>query len=557
MATREQLLAALRNAHNAGDTSGAHRIGQMIAAMDAQPKAERSFKDVLYENLVGVGEADTFGEKAGQYVRGLAAATARGIADAPALPANLLQLGAKGVEKLFGMQEPSMVSRGLEALPDTRAALYSLPIIGEEARYVAPDRAGRWISTAGEAIGGGGMMAGPKALLPSALSGLGSEGGAEVSQRLFPDNPNAEIIGRLVGAVAAPSVASRIASPAGAPSAARTRNVNTLREAGLPVTAGQTSGSRTLRTLEGSSEISDDALRAFNSYVMRQIGGSADDLAGDPAALEAIKNGLKGEFDDITSNLRVDPTLTPVVSQLDDIAKTYAIEAPSGELRKVIEHVSDQLGEALSGGQQLTSTAVMRWRSQLSEMTRSGDAATVSAAVKAIDAVDGMVEASLIAAGRAQDVARLAAVRPAWRDFLAVETAATRATNANDLITPASLRNALAAQNRTQLLYGDRGDLGAVTKAAADVYRSAPTVLPDGLRKLAGFVPAATAAASVAATGSPALGALGWMAPYIGRGVLNTPPVQSALKVSNPAAFEALQGLSLTQRLLLGAGGGR
>ena len=130
---------------------------------EAQP--ERSFGDMLYENIIGSGEVDTPGERLGQLIRGAGAATARGIADVPALPANLLQLAASGYEKLTGAEEPSAVSRALEALPDTREMLAAVPVIGPESQYVAPGTAGEYISTIGEFAGGAGLSAGPKAMI--------------------------------------------------------------------------------------------------------------------------------------------------------------------------------------------------------------------------------------------------------------------------------------------------------------------------------------------------------------------------------------------------------
>ena len=74
------------------------------AAPATEPTApERGFGQMLYENVIGSGEVDTPGERLGQYIRGGTAAVARGIADVPALPANLAQLGAMGVEKALGM----------------------------------------------------------------------------------------------------------------------------------------------------------------------------------------------------------------------------------------------------------------------------------------------------------------------------------------------------------------------------------------------------------------------------------------------------------------------
>ena len=176
---REQLMNALRAADAAGDTEAAQRFAQMLKTLSAAP--ERTFGQMLYENVIGSGEADTPGEKLGQYIRGAGAATARGIADVPALPANIAQLGAIGVEKAFGMEEPSMVSRGLAALPDTRNMLSA--VTGGESEYQAPGKIGEYISTAGEFAGGAGASAGPRAMLQyGVVPGLASEAAGQATE---------------------------------------------------------------------------------------------------------------------------------------------------------------------------------------------------------------------------------------------------------------------------------------------------------------------------------------------------------------------------------------
>lgn len=176
---REQLMKALRAADAAGDTEAAQRFAQMLKTLIAAP--ERTFGQMLYENVIGSGEADTPGEKLGQYIRGAGAATARGIADVPALPANIAQLGAIGVEKAFGMEEPSMVSRGLAALPDTRSMLSA--VTGGESEYQAPGKIGEYISTAGEFAGGAGASAGPRAMLQyGVVPGIASEAAGQATE---------------------------------------------------------------------------------------------------------------------------------------------------------------------------------------------------------------------------------------------------------------------------------------------------------------------------------------------------------------------------------------
>ena len=173
-------------------------IGRLLGDAPTEAAPKRTFGEMLYENVIGSGEADTPGEKLGQYIRGAGAATARGIVDVPAMPVNLAQLGAKGVEKALGMEEPSMVSRGLNALPDTRNMLSVAT--GGESDYVAPGTAGEFISTAAEFAGGAGMAAGPGAILKYGVApGVASEAAGQLTE-----GTKAEPYARLAAGLFAP-----------------------------------------------------------------------------------------------------------------------------------------------------------------------------------------------------------------------------------------------------------------------------------------------------------------------------------------------------------------
>lgn len=177
----------------------------------SQPAArpERSFGDMLYENVIGRGDVDTPGEKLGQYIRGAGAAVARGLADVPAIPVNIAQLGALGVEKLAGMEQPSAVSRGLAKLPDTREMLASVPVIGPESEYVAPGRAGRFIATGGEFVGSGAGLGGARAIPQALGAGVASEGAGQLFEGSSLE-PYARVAGGVAGALAVGGVEAAI-----------------------------------------------------------------------------------------------------------------------------------------------------------------------------------------------------------------------------------------------------------------------------------------------------------------------------------------------------------
>lgn len=263
---------------------------------------ERTIGQTIYENVIGSGEVDTPGERLGQYIRGGTAAVARGMADVPALPANLAQLGAMGVEKVLGMEEPSMVSRGLAALPDTREMLGAVPIIGPESEYVAPGTAGEFISTAGEFAGGAGASAGPRTMLKYGVApGVASEAAGQVTEGTAVE-PYARTAAALLTpaavGVAHKGIQRAVSPTAGQLDPSRMQAVETLREAGVTPTAGQVVGGRAAESQlyrEASTAagrtMADDALEDFTAAAMKSVGSTARKAT--PDALEEATSRIE------------------------------------------------------------------------------------------------------------------------------------------------------------------------------------------------------------------------------------------------------------------------
>jgi hypothetical protein len=94
--TEQQLRDAARRAYDDGDVATARsliaraRAAGGTPAPDAAPESlyDRFRQTMVGENLIGYGEVDTRGERLGEFIRGATAATARGLADVPAIPAN-------------------------------------------------------------------------------------------------------------------------------------------------------------------------------------------------------------------------------------------------------------------------------------------------------------------------------------------------------------------------------------------------------------------------------------------------------------------------------------
>jgi len=189
MATFDELLTKARELKAQGRLADAKRVAEIairqrdavkqgsvnpaIAPVQQPPK--RSFGETLYQNVIGRGPADTFGEKLGQQIKGVGAGAMRGTADLATLLAPAFTPMNTGRK---------VMSR----------------ITGGESNYVAPGTLGKYGSSFGEflpgtAIGGGGLGK----IAKYALGGsIGSET-AGLATRGTKYEPYARLFGALIG----------------------------------------------------------------------------------------------------------------------------------------------------------------------------------------------------------------------------------------------------------------------------------------------------------------------------------------------------------------------
>jgi hypothetical protein len=340
-------------------------------------------------------------------------------------------------------------------------------------------------------------------------------------------------------------------SPTAGTAAPRVAAAETLREAGVPVTAGQQAGSGILRRIEGTGQPSGEQLEALTQAALRSIGSDASRVTDD--VLNAARNRIGGVFDDVTQNLvvTVDPS---EVAALQQAAATYRQLAPTTAQAPIIDNIVDAVSNP---NIQPTADQLMTWRSSLSKLTTTPDAATRQAAVDALEAIDDIIANSLRVAGRDADVASLNTARQQWRDYLAIERAAAQGGEAaaEGLLTPGGLRIGVQGQNRGQYVRGQRGELGDITRSAQAVLGTAPTTLPFGIRSES-QLPRAVGAMLGGGAGSAAgpvgagIGALAGSAlPEIGRAVTMSAPMQAYLR--NQLVGPSVSRLTPAQRALI------
>lgn len=454
--------------------------GTPPAAEQPVAETERTLGQTIYENVIGSGEVDTPGERLGEMIRGGTAAVARGMADVPAIPVNIAQLATAGVEKAFGMEEPSMVSRALEKLPDTREMFSAIPVIGPESQYVAPGTAGEYISTTGEFAGGAGLSAGLRAMLRyGAAPGAASEAAGQATEGTEAE-PYARTAAALLTPIAAGvggRQAQRVISPmAGQISPARQQAVETLRREGVQPTAGQVVGGaaaesqlfREAATAVGRAK-SEKALGDFTEAVMKRVGSSASRAT--PDALEEATSRIGKVFDDVVSGVDVIPTRDNLIKMNNSI-KTYTQLAPKETAAPIFRNMQKALNEAAVTGKPIPASVIKEWRSTVSKATTSEDGAMRNAAIDAIEALDDAINSALVAAKKPEAVANLREARGQYRNLLAIEKAAAR-SDVEGILSPLQLRTALIQQGRRRYTQG-KGDLAPITRAAADVLRPLP-----------------------------------------------------------------------------------
>ena len=531
------------------------RTAALRGTQELQPEqpaeARRTLGQALYENIIGSGEVDTPGERLGQYIRGGTAAVARGMADVPALPANIAQLGALGVERLLGMEEPSMVSRALARLPETREMLASVPVIGPETQYVAPGTAGEYISTMGEFAGGAGLLGRASDMIRfGALPGAASEFAGQRTEGT-PLEPYARTAAALGAGFLGVRPTSRIAPIGGADDEAM-RLANVLRSEGVQPTAGQIMQSGALQRAEGMVEPSTRQLQDFTAAAMRSVG--SDDLRATDTALGAANKRITDTMDDILKGVTVTPNIA-LANRAARVAADYLENAPASAVVPRVRNIVDQIIDAATtpNGKQIDLETLRIWRTSLGRMTQSNDEATRIAAVQLRELIDGATDAALSQAGRADQLQAMREARTQYRNFLAVRDAATRAGAETGVLTPTQLnQSVIRTQGRANYAVGRGTELANLSRAGAALMRPLPTVEQGGFRR---FLPEVGGAGAGGAIGFGLAGAPGAIAgatigagvPIAGQAMMRSAPLQTT--VLDP--FAAMMQVSRTAPGLL------
>lgn len=515
-------------------------------ARAAQP---RTIGQKIYDNVIGDPNdgVNSYGEQLGSLIRGGTAGVARGLADVPALPANIAQLGARGVEWVTGMEEPSMFSRGLNALPDTRDMLASVPVIGPESQYQAPGILGAMASTVGEFAGGaagvgkllpGNMSTGETMLRYGVVPGVASETAGQLTE-----GTAVEPYARAGAALGAGLLASP--KPGAFPTSTEAgKMANRLQDGGVRgVTVGQSRGSQPLMSAEGRLQATPSQIDDFTASIMRQL-GSKEKLAT-PEALKSVQDDIVQQMDDAVRGVSITPNQSNAAAALK-VSDDYAARVPALQLNPRLRGIADEIKTAAASGKPVSLAQLKTWRSDIGSLTTSADDATRTAAHQLRGLINDMTDQALTSAGRADDIGRLAAARESYQNFVGIRDAASRAGAEGGTLSPQAVnQSVIRSQGRERYATGQTTPMSEFTRAGAAVLRPASTVSPGGVRAIAGAAPLAGAGilggGALQAGADPLMAGLlaasGALAPEIGRSFVRGNLMQQLMR--NPAAVPA------------------
>lgn len=182
------------------------------AAMGLAPikKEGQTLGQALYENVIGSGEVDTFGEQIGDVIGTAAAGGYRGIKGLLETPEMLLRLGKRAGEEisaLTGSRDPSKEKTSILDTKTGQLVESAYGLVGADKDYLSrrgETTAAQYAGTIGEflpaAIGGGAGAA--KAALAAAV---GSETAGQLTE-----GTSYEPVARVVGAFASPAAISAV-----------------------------------------------------------------------------------------------------------------------------------------------------------------------------------------------------------------------------------------------------------------------------------------------------------------------------------------------------------
>lgn len=251
-----------------------------------------------------------------------------------------------------------------------------------------------------------------------------------------------------------------------------------LASEGVPVTAGQKTGSKMLRMSESeiggtvAEDIFDTQREAFTQAALKRVGENASRAT--PDVVDNAFNRIGNEFDTLAARNAMIPD-QKVAADLTNIAVDYASTVAPGMRSPIIEKtVNDVVGLLQSG--RMDGEVYKTLRSNLDRFARGTMQPEAKMAARdLIQALDTGMERSILRNNPA-DAGRWSKVRRQYRNMLVIEQSLAGAGEAADagIITPARLRQAtVSKQGKRNYVRGD-GDFAELARAGGMLLRDMP-----------------------------------------------------------------------------------
>lgn len=481
-------------------------------AADASLDQEFAQQSQLSQQIAGpVQKPETYGEST--FAQGASGAN-EGLASVLGLPVSattgLLNAGIGGINAVTGSQFGPIKKPigGIEFFHDLMGGAIQPPTDDPGKQFIR-----RTMQDVGASV--------PTMFLPGAgvasqlAMALGSGAAGAAAEQLAPDNQAVQIGAQLVGAFGAKKmgdVARRLVTPFPA-SLAKQAAAATMRQEGVPLTAGQATGSKGLQYAE--SELGGGTTANMMENQGEQFTRAVLERAGIPNATRATPDVIDGaftrigdEFNDIAANNVINGD-QQLVQEIGQAWRDYTNVTNQSQRAPLVENTIRDVMNALNTNQGVISgQAYGALRSQLGQAARAARYKDNQLA----DALDGIQEAldSAMARGLSpDDAARLTMARQQYRNLLVAAQAASGAGEniALGILSPASIANASKSIYGRRGYVRGRGDLTDLAHAGVGTMSPLPQSGTAPRLAVKGFsaVPAAVGAAIGTPAGIPGM----------------------------------------------------
>jgi len=405
---------------------------------------------------------------------------------------------------------------------------------------------GRYVGAAVEQVPG--AFAGPGGKAQKILAAvLGGTAGEFVGEHT--DNPWAKAGAQVAGTLAGFHTPG-LAPVQSARAAARDANVAALDAEGVPMTAGQRTGSKAAQYLEtelggsGYGDFVDRQRSAFTDATMRRLGEPPGGSAL-PEDITRARQNIGSRFDQLaaTTQTPFDQTLQ---NRLLQTAVDYGETAPA--VVPAVNGMMNRMAElAANNGGHLTGQNYQEMTTRLRELADKADAPTAAALDDFRDTLDDAVQRTL----SGDTLHQWRQARAQWANLNTVRRAMTGAgvEAASGQVDPGRLRSAITGGgNDASTVAEGRSGMTDLANAGVGVMKDTPGNSGSAGRLAARAIPAAAAG-----IGGHMLSGGDWPTAALAASAGLAAPEIMGRAVMSPLGQSALSGPSDTQRMLLAA----